>query len=151
MADISGYYLPKFFNDSQDDPLMYDADLGILAVVNNMPEGFISTTQVPDEIYICWGGAGLYKWNGVSWSTISIGTSQSTGAPVIPATVDYFAGSVTVTEAASNVMYFSGLLADTTWDPVNLSVQLDQFLQDSITGMSAWQGFNLIEFKNTSV
>src|SRR5258706_423519 len=235
MADSSGYFLPKFFNDSQDDPLMYDADLGILAVVNNMPEGFISTTQVPDEInrccgvdgvnrprpghdliatianctrvngivhfqkhvfiiaatvsgvakwyslngttltdistgaplfnvntnvimdqglsavYVCWGGAGLYKWNGISWSTISIGTSQSTGAPVIPATVDYFAGSVTVTEAASNVMYFSGLLADTTWDPVNLSVQLDQFLQDSITGMSAWQGFNLIVFKNTSV
>ncbi len=238
MADISGYYLPKFFNDSQDDPLMYDADLGILATVNNMPEGFISTTQVPDEInrccgvdgvnrprpghdliatianctrvngichfqnnifiiaatvsgqpkwyslnnttltdittgfgvspafnvnnpvimdqgltavYVCWGGAGLYKWSGVSWSTISIGTSPITSQPVIPAAVDYFAGSVTVTEVGTNVVYFSNLLNDASWDPINLSVQLDQFLQDNVTGMAPWQGFNIIVFKNTSV
>ncbi len=101
-------------------------------------------------VYVCWGGPGLYKWNGISWSTISIGTSPVTGSAVIPSTVDYFAGSVTVTEQGTNLVYFSGLLTDTTWDVTNLSVQLDQFLQDSVVGMSPWQGFNIIVFKNTS-
>ncbi len=61
MAYQSGYYLPKFYNDAADDPLLYDQDLGILAVVNNMPEGFISTTQVPDETNRCCGVDGVNR------------------------------------------------------------------------------------------
>jgi hypothetical protein len=233
MADNSGYYIPKFYNDSLDDPLLFDADLGILAVVNNMPEGFITTTQVPDQQNRCTGVDGvnkprpgkdiiatianctyingichlknnifliaatvsgsakwyslnnttltdvtaggpvftagvplvmdagltniyvaynsdLWKWDGTTWTKITIGTSVITGSAVMSSIVHYFAGAVTVAETGTNVLYFSNLLTDSSWDTTNLSVQLDQYLQDSITGFCPWQQFNLVVFKNSS-
>lgn len=213
--------------------MLFDADLGILAVVNNLPEGFITTTQVPDminrscgvdginkprpgkdiiatianctfingichlknnifliaatvsgaakwyslnnttladvtasgpvftagvpvimnqgllSVYVTYG-SDLWKWDGTTWTKITIGNSIVTGSPVQSSIVEYFAGSVTVAEKGANVLYFSNLLNDSSWDPINLSVQLDQYLQDSITGICPWQQFNLIVFKNAS-
>src|SRR6266705_3374589 len=48
MADVSGYYLPRFYDDAMDDPLVYDNDQGLLAVRNDIPSGFIASTFMAD-------------------------------------------------------------------------------------------------------
>ena len=49
MADIIGYYIPKFYNEALDDPLLFDSDSsGLLGVQNNIPPGFIGSGLMPD-------------------------------------------------------------------------------------------------------
>lgn len=231
MADIIGYYIPKFYDEALDDPLLFDSDNnGLIAVVNNIPEGFLQPGQVPDAqnrlatvdginqprpgkdllgtianctringicqltgttylvaatvsgafawysfntstailtnlptgpaftignsvymtqglnaIYFCWGSP-IWKWDGTNFTQIV----TSPGHPNFDLVI-WFTNRLIGVEHSTNTVDMSGFLSDSTWDTINLSVQVDQFIQDSIVGVCTYQNFNLVTFKQNAI
>ena len=228
MADIIGYYIPKFYNEALDDPLLFDSDpSGVIAVQNNIPPGYLSAgfladaqnrlatsdgvnrprpgkdqlaqianctrvnglcqlsgtimliaatvsgapawykwdgnvlttltgpsfnigntvymTQGLNAIYFTWGSL-INKWDGTTFSTIATNPGHPNYDKVI-----YFTNRLIGIESSTNIIDMSGFLSDSTWDTVNLSLQVDQFIQDSIVGACPYQAFNLVIFKHSSI
>lgn len=230
MSDQIGYWLPKFFTDSQDDPLVFDSDpSGLLGVQNNIPQGFLTAGFMPDAqnrlatsdginrprpgkdllatianctrvngicqltgntflvaatvsgsaawysfnvatgmvttlaggpafnvgnsvymvqglnaVYFCWQSL-IWKWDGTNFTQVATQPGHPNYDIVL-----FFTNRVIGIEHATNIIDMSKTLDDTTWDTINLSVQLDQFIQDSIVGAIPYQNFEIIVFKNNA-
>jgi hypothetical protein len=104
----------------------------------------INGVTAQGKIYFSFGTR-LYSYDGTAFAG-PINLNGGISEPNVQFPV-YFNNILFVAKTGTNTIYGSGILDFTLWDIVNRSVQLDEAVDDAITGMTGWQNNRLIVFK----